>query len=200
MMLITTALWADERGFVVSAELVLVGTVVVLGMITGLACVRQAVVAELEDVAGAVGSLNQSYYYSGMHGCRKLCGFASYTVGSAFVDREDVAFFDTHEHADFIAPSDEGSDVEPIPAEAVEEELPRHPHGVPVPHDSPCPSAAPHSEAAPCPHTTPCPQATPCPGTNTPIPNEDPCSPCGTVPSEIPHPAPNCPPDCGAVG
>jgi Flp pilus assembly pilin Flp len=81
---------ADERGFVVSTELVLIATVGVLGLITAFTCLRDAVNAELQDVAGAIGSLNQSYSYAGMHGCfRPWCGLASWTAGSAFTDLRD---------------------------------------------------------------------------------------------------------------
>lgn len=44
-------LWNDDRGFVVSSELVLIATVVVIGLLTGLAAVRDAVISELSDVA-----------------------------------------------------------------------------------------------------------------------------------------------------
>lgn len=57
----------DDRGFVVSAELVLIATIVVLGSIVGLAAYRDAVVQELTDTGAAVGALNQSFseHYSG---------------------------------------------------------------------------------------------------------------------------------------
>ncbi len=79
--------WNDECGAVLSAELVIILTVVVLGMITGLACVQQAVVAELQDVGAAFRGLNQSYGFTGFRGCPKLWGRTSWTAGSAFVDR-----------------------------------------------------------------------------------------------------------------
>lgn len=83
---------ADESGFIVSAELVLVATIVVIGMIVGLSEVQHAVVQELNDVADAIGSLNQSYYFGGL-GARKTLGngrvFKSIVFGSAFVDRGD---------------------------------------------------------------------------------------------------------------
>ena len=60
------SLFNDENGFVVSAELILVSTIVVLGLIVGLVEVRQAISEELEDVAAAFGSMNQSYTYSGL--------------------------------------------------------------------------------------------------------------------------------------
>lgn len=54
------SLWRDECGFVVSAELVLAGTLGVLGLVTGLSEVSGNVNEELKDVARGV-RLNQSY-------------------------------------------------------------------------------------------------------------------------------------------
>lgn len=76
-------LFNDENGFVVSAELILVATIVVLGLIVGLAEVRQAVNEELEDVAAAIGAINQSYTYSGLK-TPKSC-----MSGSRFFDDAD---------------------------------------------------------------------------------------------------------------
>ena len=49
-MNLITALKNDENGFVVSAELVLVGTICVLGMIVGLTELSYGVNEELEDL------------------------------------------------------------------------------------------------------------------------------------------------------
>lgn len=54
-------LWRDERGFVQSAELVLIGTLAVIGLIVGLAAFRDGAVQELGDSGVAVGQLDQSY-------------------------------------------------------------------------------------------------------------------------------------------
>jgi hypothetical protein len=80
-------LWNDEAGFIVSAELVLVATILVIGMIVGLASLRDAVVTELADVGHAVANINQSYSYNGVN------GHSSTTAGSLFVDFRD--FCDT---------------------------------------------------------------------------------------------------------
>lgn len=77
-------LFNDENGFVVSAELILVSTIVVLGLVVGLVEVRQAVNEELEDVAAAFGAINQSYTYSGLK-TSKSC-----TSGSRFFDDADL--------------------------------------------------------------------------------------------------------------
>jgi hypothetical protein len=83
-------LWRDESGAILSAELVIVLTVVVIGMITGLACLQQAVVAELQDVSAAIASLNQSFFTSPFRGCLKFWGRTSGTAGSLFIDRRIV--------------------------------------------------------------------------------------------------------------
>ena len=77
-------LWNDEAGFIVSAELVLVATILVIGMIVGLVSVRNQVVQELVDVAQAIGNLSQSYGFGGIY---KL-GMAM-TEGSYYNDKCD---------------------------------------------------------------------------------------------------------------
>ena len=52
-------LWADDNGFIISAELVLVGTIVGLGMVVGLAELSSAVNNELSDVAQGFAACNQ---------------------------------------------------------------------------------------------------------------------------------------------
>ncbi len=88
------ALLNDEAGFIVSAELVLIATLLVIGLIVGLSSIQHAVVAELNDVGDAIGSLNQSYYYSGFSKAKSFGGgggngVAAYTRGSAFNDTVD---------------------------------------------------------------------------------------------------------------
>jgi hypothetical protein len=77
-------LWNDEAGFIVSAELVLIATILVLGMIVGLVSVRDQVVQELGDIALAIGVINQSYSFSG------ITGHTSSTAGSIMQDTSDV--------------------------------------------------------------------------------------------------------------
>ena len=68
MQRIACALWQDEAGFVVSAELALVSTIATLGMVTGLAEASNSVHNELHDVGSAVGSLDQSFSYQSTSG------------------------------------------------------------------------------------------------------------------------------------
>jgi hypothetical protein len=69
-MLHVKKLWNDEGGAVLSAEVVLVGTVAVLGSVTGLHMAAQAVDEELREFAYAIRSLDQSYAFLGHHSCR----------------------------------------------------------------------------------------------------------------------------------
>ena len=94
---------ADEAGFVVSSELILVATITVLAMVVGLAEVRSAVVEELEDVGSAVGSMQQSYWYEGLVSHRKA-GIA----GSAFDD--DVDHCDSQYDIQRVRPIGEDED------------------------------------------------------------------------------------------
>jgi hypothetical protein len=55
-----------EAGFIVSAELVLIATILVIGLIVGMVAIRDALTAEMGDVAEALGALDQSYYFDGI--------------------------------------------------------------------------------------------------------------------------------------
>jgi len=76
-------LWRDADGFVVSSELVLIATVVVIGLLTGLASVRDAVISELSDVAGAIQDINESYSIDG------VVGHNANTAGFNYLDGTD---------------------------------------------------------------------------------------------------------------
>ena len=77
------ALKNDENGFVVSAELVLIGTITVLGMIVGLTELSFNVNQELEDLGSAIGGINQTYYFT------LACGKKGEVVGSTNLDFRD---------------------------------------------------------------------------------------------------------------
>jgi len=79
----------DEAGFIISAELVLVATLLVIGLIVGLSEVQHAVVSELNDVADAVGELNQAYSFSGFSKCDQGNVIHAVTYGSDFEDQRD---------------------------------------------------------------------------------------------------------------
>jgi Flp pilus assembly pilin Flp len=82
-MSLLNRLWSDESGFIVSAELVLIATVVLIGLIIGLATLRDDIVNELADVGDAFSELNQSYSFSG------ITGHSSSVSGTFFSDLAD---------------------------------------------------------------------------------------------------------------
>ncbi len=86
-------LYLDTRGFIISAELIVLSSLLVVGLIVGMTALQQSVNAEMNDVADAFGSLNQSFCYSGMHGCYKdwCCQRfpTSRVFGSCFTDTRD---------------------------------------------------------------------------------------------------------------
>lgn len=55
-----------QAGFVMTSELLLLSSVLVIGLVAGLATVRDSVNAELNDVAQAIGSMDQSYAFDGI--------------------------------------------------------------------------------------------------------------------------------------
>ena len=58
----------DDKGSIVSTELLLLATVLILGLISGIAATRDAVVSELADVGGALQDFNQCFEVAGIDG------------------------------------------------------------------------------------------------------------------------------------
>jgi hypothetical protein len=82
------ALWNDDSGAVVSAELVLVLTITVLGIVVGLSEVAVAVNTELNDLSNAFGALDQSYFFTGFKATDNWKTKSS-VAGSMFRDAHD---------------------------------------------------------------------------------------------------------------
>jgi hypothetical protein len=78
----------DEAGFLVSAELILVSTILVIGLIVGLVELQASILHELNDVGEAIGSLNQSYSFPGTVTQKGV--HTATTSGSAWVDSTDI--------------------------------------------------------------------------------------------------------------
>jgi len=76
-------LWKDEAGFIVSADWVLVSSILVLGMVVGLTSVRDQIVQELGDVGAAFAVMNQSYEWDA------ITGHTASVAGSVMVDVTD---------------------------------------------------------------------------------------------------------------
>jgi len=75
-----------QAGFIVSAELILIATILVIGLIVGMVAVRDATVSELEDVGNAIAALDQSYLFAGVQDT--VVG--SWTAGSTWLDAADL--------------------------------------------------------------------------------------------------------------
>lgn len=76
--------WNDQEGFVLTAETVMLGSVLVIGVIAGVSGIRTAVLQELNDVACAIGSLDQSFFFGDVR------GHCAFTAGSFFHDTREV--------------------------------------------------------------------------------------------------------------
>lgn len=98
-----------KAGFVVTSELLLITTILVIGLIAGWVTVRNSVNAELEDFAESIGDLNQSYAFNGVLNDNNSAS----TSGSLFVDAADANAQDSldgnvnggAEEWTFVAPS-----------------------------------------------------------------------------------------------
>lgn len=89
-------LWNDESGLILSAELVLVCTILVLGLLVGMVELQCAIVGELSDLASAFGNLNQSYNHSGFGSSKGAGQFNARTFGAAHTDRADTCDCDAN--------------------------------------------------------------------------------------------------------
>jgi Flp pilus assembly pilin Flp len=72
-------LWSDDAGALLATEWVFIVTILVIGLVVGLKSVQSAVLNELEEVAGAIGALSQTYTYNGVSGCCSSSNGSSYT-------------------------------------------------------------------------------------------------------------------------
>ena len=82
-----------KGGFILTSELVLIATVLVIGMLVGLVVVRDAVVHEMEDVAEAIGAMQQSYTFNGIQ--TDANASVPLTAGSSWTDAVDIDAGDT---------------------------------------------------------------------------------------------------------
>jgi hypothetical protein len=133
-------LWQDESGLVLSAEVVTIGTLGVLGAVVGLNAASTAVDQELKEFAGAIRSLDQSYGYVGHQSCR------AWTAGS-YYRQPDV------HHALSDLCSDGETDIRAIEKHV---DAQRSVHLPPAPH--PHVDAHEHEEVPVVPNQIPAPQ------------------------------------------
>jgi hypothetical protein len=80
-------LWTDDRGAgLLTAELLFLFTILILGIITGLIALRQALISELTEMAQSLMALNQSFSFSAQSNCE------SSTAGSSAGDTTNTIF------------------------------------------------------------------------------------------------------------
>ena len=91
-------LWKDELGFIVSAELVVVSCILVLGLMVGLVSVRDQVVQELGDVGAAIAVLQQGYEWF------SITSHTASIAGSQLTDTTDFCDEDPDPAGLFPAP------------------------------------------------------------------------------------------------
>lgn len=77
-MKLLTNFWQDEAGLVMSAELVMLGTVGVIGATVGLSAASTAINDEMVEFSHAIRSLDQSYEVQGHTSCRAWTASSSY--------------------------------------------------------------------------------------------------------------------------
>ncbi len=87
-------LWLDSQGFIVSAELVLVATILLIGMLVGLVSVRDQVLQEVRDVAAGMSKTVQSYTFAGITGHSASTGGSVFTDLGDFCDQTGIAACD----------------------------------------------------------------------------------------------------------
>jgi len=85
MKRILQRLWEEDGGYVLSTEMLMYGTVGAVGMGCAYASVRDAINAELTDVAAAIGSIDQSFCIS------PVVGHHAFSAGSSYRDTADLA-------------------------------------------------------------------------------------------------------------
>ena len=79
---------SSQSGFIVTIELLILATVLVLGLIVGWTSLRDAILAELSDLSESIGALDQSYTIYGVQNAANT----AQTLGSSWVDGRDTSY------------------------------------------------------------------------------------------------------------
>lgn len=91
MLKLFRALRQDEYGVILSTEIVIIGSLLVIGLITGISCLQKSVNSELRDLAGAIDAIDQSYAWSSHRKAGVAGQCCAWTAGSSFVNCEGRA-------------------------------------------------------------------------------------------------------------
>ena len=86
----------DEAGFIISAELMIILTLLFCATVVGIAMIRDALVQELGDVSEMIGSFDQSYAVGSLDApngnsvSHAHCGGGAGSQGFGFDDSDDA--------------------------------------------------------------------------------------------------------------
>lgn len=75
--------WREDAGFVLSTEMIIVLTLVVVAVIAAFTALREAIVTEMADTGASLARLNQSYAING------VSSHSSFGAGSLYLDSDD---------------------------------------------------------------------------------------------------------------
>ncbi|HVS38941.1 MAG TPA: hypothetical protein VMS17_25510 [Gemmataceae bacterium] len=98
MQSLIAKLWTDDRGAVVSAEVVLVISLTVIGIIPGLVALRNAENASLADIGNALLAVQTSFSFAGFS--IVAGGTTIATVGGVSYSASNTTFFTSAESND----------------------------------------------------------------------------------------------------
>lgn len=175
-----TQFWKDENGFIISAELIIICTLLVLGLIVGLTSLQAALVAEFHDVSAAFSSLDQSFRFGGFFSRGNFCRSSAFTRGSAFFDRACFAGY-ANVTGDFPCLATASAQT------VVAARTYSAPLTTPYPGNLPCPTGVP-CPSGDCPALDKTCEDYPTPAL-APAPQPAPCGPeCGSALEIPPHP------------
>ena len=96
----------DENGFVVSAELMLVITLMFCAAAVGWGAVKDSLANELNDVSHAIGSVNQSYNITGFEKVKAAGKPYASCAGFGFNDTGDVCDYEILAYVDSCGKDD----------------------------------------------------------------------------------------------
>jgi hypothetical protein len=87
-------LWRDDGGSsLVTAEILFIFAILVLGIITGLVAVRQALISELTESAQALLAINHSFSFSGQSNCESSTAGSSASETTSTIGEFSVGAF-----------------------------------------------------------------------------------------------------------
>lgn len=88
-MSILGRLWAEDAGFVISTEAIIILTMLICAAVVGWQSVREAIVSELADIGDAIAALDQSYSFAGFQGHSASCSGSVFDDNRDFCDDDD---------------------------------------------------------------------------------------------------------------